>query len=205
MNSREAETLPPPSRDNLAARLDETAAALEHARRKRDEVECEHNTLMNLVVIMRGLHETLDPDVVSEVVRDVIVNLVGCEEVAFYAPASDVEGTLARRWEVGGVGPERIASSSDLGHLLTSPTPHVIHRESIATRPRDQPSAVIPMWVEGHHMGSIVLFGLLPQRPRYERLDREIFDVLSVHGAIALYSAALHGRFSARAPDAGRP
>jgi hypothetical protein len=44
--------------------------------------------------------------------------------------------------------------------------------------------------------GVIALFRLLPQKPRVEEADHELFDLLAVHAAMALYCTGLHSQFS---------
>jgi hypothetical protein len=61
---------------------------------------------------------------------------------------------------------------------------------------------VVPLRLDTELCGAIALFGLLPQKSGgIEEVDRELFDLLATHAAVALYSTRLYGQ-SGAAPGA---
>jgi hypothetical protein len=48
-------------------------------------------------------------------------------------------------------------------------------------------TAVVPLQLAGQVTGVISIFRLLPQKPRFEDLDHELFDLLASHAAMALH------------------
>ncbi len=186
-------------RASLSVELEVARAEIARLEALRAESDYEHNTITNLFVITRGLHETLDHDEVREVVRDVIVNFIGCEEVAFYElEAAPPDGPIGfvRTWHVGADGaPTRVAADSPLARMFQAQRHVALDPEGLEARRPEEPSAVIPLRVADKLLGAIALFSLLPQRSHFERLDEEIFSLLTSHAAKALYAAGLHRQF----------
>jgi hypothetical protein len=57
-------------------------------------------------------------------------------------------------------------------------------------------TACVPLKLDGQVKGAVAIFRLLPQKPGIEDLDRELFDLLGSHVAMALYCTSLHERFA---------
>jgi hypothetical protein len=55
-------------------------------------------------------------------------------------------------------------------------------------------TACLPLKLEDRVTGAIAIFRLLPQKSGLEPVDRELFDLLATHAAMALYCTALHER-----------
>lgn len=187
---------------DLVVELAEARAALRKMEQLRAAADSEHNALTNLFVITRGLHESLDRAQVSDVVRDIIINFVGCEELAFYEASLSEPGAplvFERRWVFGAedIAPAQVVPGDPLFERLSQSGYFVLGKDAMPLRSATDPSAVIPLRVDESHIGAVVLFGLLPQRTHFELLDEEIFAILSRHAAHALYAATLHQRFGA--------
>jgi GAF domain-containing protein len=52
----------------------------------------------------------------------------------------------------------------------------------------------VPLIIAGRPIGLILLFGLLPQKPRLEPFDHELLGLLATHASTALYCSELHER-----------
>jgi len=67
-----------------------------------------------------------------------------------------------------------------------------------ARRPEESElSACIPLSLNGKVTGAIALFRLFPQKTNgIEAIDRELFELLATHAAVALYCSGLHARLS---------
>ena len=95
MNRREAETLPPPSEDDLARRLDETRTALVRLQRTRAEADHEHNALMNLLVEQRCTVGMVSFGQSIENVAKVIAHpalMIGSDSIPLFAGDGDKPG-----------------------------------------------------------------------------------------------------------------
>ena len=55
-------------------------------------------------------------------------------------------------------------------------------------------TACVPLVVGGRRIGAIVMFRLLPQKPKFEPFDHELLMLLATHAATALYCSELHER-----------
>ena len=59
-------------------------------------------------------------------------------------------------------------------------------------------TACVPLRLTGKTNGALFLHRLLPQKPGIEDIDRELFALLAVHAAMALYATKLHQAAVAR-------
>lgn len=171
----------------LRAENESLRQQLARAHQERRETENSHNNLSNLYVVLHGLFANLDREVIRTVLRDVLVNFVGTEEVACY----EVEGdTLRLSWQVGVDLPVELPLGEGvIGKACADGELRVMSAAELRGRRHDEPSAIVPLQTAApaHLVGALVIFGLLPQRAHYEALDQELFRVLSTHGAAALW------------------
>ncbi len=127
---------------------------------------------------------------VLEVIQEILVNLVGCEELAVYElpqgaaalellASNGIDAQKHARVSLGdGAVEARGRQRRDLrgrGRLRRRRPAHGLHPAQ-AGRARDR---------------AIVLFRLLPQKPSLAPVDRELFDLLATHAATALYCSGL--------------
>jgi GAF domain-containing protein len=155
------------------------------------------NRLMNLYVAAYQLHSTLEPAEVVSVIAEVTINLIGADrfvvlvrsedgrrlEVAWREPGNGFAGG-AFAGEAYAGGDEKVDATLADGRL----------RLAEGRVPEDGGSAVlavVPLRFEEQTVGAIVLFSLLEHRPALRPEDRELFDLLSVQAASALFSARL--------------
>ena len=155
------------------------------------EVEQQNTNLVNLYVAGYRLHSTLDRAEVLAGLQEIIVNLVGSEELAILE--LDEQGGSPRI--VNRIGLEastfehlpaevraRIEDCLRTGQVWTAEGQHA---ESTLT-------ACIPLTVDGRAIGAIAVFRLLQQKQGIDPLDRELFGLLVTHAATALYCTSLH-------------
>ena len=180
-------------RQELSHRQDverELAATMERIREEGQrylaqyaEVETHNANLANLYVASHQLHGTLDRAAILEALQEIVVNLIGSEE---FAICEVVEGELTVAASVG-VDPATI----------TWATPHV--RDAVETRVlfagthqrANEPLVCLPLQVDGHLVGVVVIVRLLAHKPQLEPLDHELFDLIATHASAALYCSAL--------------
>jgi hypothetical protein len=160
------------------------------------EVERQNSNLANLYVASYQLVGTLDRGQVLRVIQEILANLVGSEETAIFERAQD--GTLALADATGVEGRDLAGVGADPGvvaRVAASGETWVAGDGGEASGPEASLTACIPLKLEERVIGAIAIFRLLPQKNGIEPVDRELFDLLATHAAMALYCTALHARF----------
>lgn len=140
--------------------------------------------LAQLLAAVTQLHVALDEAGVRTAIKEIAANLLGSEECALF------RGPAPHQLELMdgiGVDPARhvalAADSAVVRQALSQGRPTVA--------PRDPVLACIPLVRHDTVTGALVLFGLLPQKSAIEPEDYELFDLLSIHAALALHHAEL--------------
>ncbi len=170
------------------------------------QLEKRNSNLVHLYVASYGLHGTVDRSAVVQSMQEVVINLVGSEELAileldgdglrlvdsFGISADDWEGLSARAGLVGRVvetGEPWIEGRSD-GSERTSAEEHL--------------TACIPLRVEERVFGVLAIFRLLPQKSDgLVGLDYELLDLLAAQAGTALFCATLYARHASEAGSSG--
>jgi GAF domain len=165
------------------------------------EVERQNSNLANLYVASYQLVGTLDRGQVLRVIQEILANLVGSEETAVLERAED--GTLALV-DANGVDAPGLAGvgtgTGVIARVAASGETWIAGDDGEASGPEAALTACIPLKLEDRVTGAIAIFHLLPQKNGLEPVDRELFDLLATHAAMALYCTALHARLAAT-PD----
>jgi hypothetical protein len=172
----------------------------EHHRFSNDfeTLEQQNSDLSNLYVASYRLHATLDRKEVLTIIQEIVINLIGCEELAVFEVTPDGHalslaasfGVDPARFQLVALGSGLIGRAVRTGEIYVADpggrTPaHGLPEESDLT-------TCIPLKLDGRVTGAIALFRLLPQKARLEALDKELFELLATHAATALYCAGLH-------------
>jgi GAF domain-containing protein len=159
------------------------------------EVERENSNLANLYVASYRLHCTLERSEVLAVIHEILANLVGCEE-ALVLEASD-DGSLLTPVSSQGielpaaipVGRGLIGRAAQDGEIYLAPS-----RDGAGgTTEEASLTACVPLKLGERTIGALALFRLLPQKTGFEPIDRELFDLLATHAAMALYCSKALG------------
>ncbi len=189
----------------LELRLQQQVAEMEvnnerFAERSAD-IEQQNSNLANLYVASYRLHGTLDREQVLEVIQEILINLVGSEEIAIFEVDSErLELSLAASC---GVDVERFSGiplgSGVIGGVAQTGEPYFKGQSGNGdgSSPEDDLTACIALKVDGTVMGAIAVFRLLQQKAGLESVDHELFDLLATHAATALYSSNLYGKLAA--------
>ncbi len=157
-------------------------------------MEEQNTALSTLYVACQRLHSGLSWSDVLSTTREIIANLVGCEEYVLFTLAND--GWL-RRADSFGVLPElyeRVLPGHGLigRSVETGESYFVGESDSSAASSIDHNlTACIPLKRNAAVSGAIALFRLLPQKLELQPLDRELFRLLETHLATALYCSEL--------------
>ena len=147
----------------LRERLDEQVAGNRRCVEQLAAAEQRIGHLAKLQAAVRELHEATMPADVLTTIKEIIANLVGCEEMGIYARRPD--GGLVL---LDGIGVDAAHEGTEASAI-----------------------ASVPLQLNGRAVGVIALFKLLPQTPGIEPVHQELFSLLSTHAARALHHAGL--------------
>jgi hypothetical protein len=146
-------------------------------RERARELEAENEKLANLYVASYRLSGTEGLVPTLEVIREVIVNLVGSEDFTLLVRQHDsneyrsilANGPLARRPVNEILRDPRVAEALRLGVMQVSPG-----------APDPAPViAAVPVIAGAQQVGILLVGRLLPQKPQLAAMDLEIFELLS--------------------------
>jgi hypothetical protein len=156
-------------------------------------LEEQNSVLTTLYVACQRLHCTLDRNQVLLTVREIIANLIGCEEYALFTLGSDGLLHLIDSWGLDAELYELLPLTGLIGRVIDSGESFVINESdaSHATPLEADLTACIPLERNGTVTGAIALFRLLPQKFELLELDRELFRLLETHLALALHCTEL--------------
>lgn len=163
------------------------------------EVERQHSCLANLFTAAIQLHDSLDRGQVLQAIQEIVIGLVGCEELVILAvDPTGVELRPIAWFGVDGAAFRPVALGLGLiGRAAVS------GQVSLRGCPENDPSglveeaavtACVPLRVEGRVTGVLVLFRLLAHKARLEEADRELLELLADQAGAALYCAELNGK-----------
>lgn len=157
-------------------------------------IEQQSSNLANLYVASYQLHSSVDRSTVLRTIQEIVINLIGSEEIAIFeddgsglyrlASSTGLESSNLHAFRIG----EGTIGSRLGGSVFVSDAPS--NGES--------PTACVPLRIGGSTIGAIVVFRLLPHKGVLEEVDRELFDLLAVHAATALQLATMREQFPSR-------
>jgi nitrate/nitrite-specific signal transduction histidine kinase len=154
------------------------------------EVEQQNTNLANLYVASYQLNGTLDRERVVAAVQEIVINLIGSEELAIWELDEELDalslissfGINHREWAGVPLGSGVVGTVADSGERFVAAEADVkpFGREENLT-------ACIPLKLDDRVVGAIGIFRLLQQKQGLEPVDFELFDLLGSHAASALY------------------
>ena len=184
----------------LQQRIDAIEAESRSFSERYVEVEQQNTNLANLYVASYQLTGTLDRERIVGAIQEIVINLIGSEELAIWEVDEEIEalsligsfGVSASEW--AGVP---IGSGSIIGAVARSGQRFVISDAILLPAGREENlTACIPLKLDERVVGVIGIFRLLQQKEGLEAVDFELFDLLGSHAASALFSARLFERHS---------
>jgi hypothetical protein len=157
------------------------------------EVEQELNNLASLYVASFQLSGTLSVGRVVRHMCELLEQLVGAQTFVVYLVSADG----SRATPVGARGmplPSGTVSVEDnaLGDVCLTGVARVLEPE--AQKKPNEPLAVLPLIFDAEVVGVIAIYRLLPHKRGWANVDRELFKLLSAHGATALIAANLYAK-----------
>ena len=190
--------------EKLRTELVTTAAELERLRSKLDEAEHEnrryaeehyqietHNgNLANLYVASYQLHSSVDRETVLRTIQEIVINLIGSEEVAIYERSKTDEFTLVSSFGIEGSKLGRFhLGDGPIGRTIAAGETFV---NSHARGGANELTACVPLKINDIIVGGILIFRLLEHKRELAPVDHELLELLAVHASTALYCATLH-------------
>ena len=152
------------------------------------EVETNNANLANLYVASHQLHGTLEREAILAALQEIVVNLIGSEEFAI-CEISGGELTVAA--SVGVDAASITWTTPRVRDAAETRTPFIGADADNCKRAPDEPLVCLPLQVDGHLVGIVIIIGLLSHKPGLEPLDHELFDLIATHASTALYCCAL--------------
>lgn len=179
--------------DRLRSRLADVGNENEKYVAQYHQIEQHSSNLSNLYVASYQLHSSVEREVVLSAIQEIVVNLIGSEEVAilelddhslaYHISASF--GVDAARLARAGIHGGDLAAKLAAGELFIDGTSG--NEENALT-------ACVPLRVGESVLGAVVVFRLLEHKQGLQGVDHELFELLAVHASTALYCANLHER-----------
>jgi hypothetical protein len=165
---------------------------LEDARQRADdgfaryaEMARQHAEMMNLYVAAHRLHESLDRKDVLAAIQEIVINLIGSEELAVFELAED--GGRLKLVDSFGLDPnewtELPLQPGPLDEAIREGRTYISEGGGGSGRL----TACVPLMAGEKAVGLVAVFSLLQHKPQIEASDRELFDVLRSHGGSALF------------------
>lgn len=175
--------------ETLRAQFEGVARENERYLEQYQAIETQSGNLANLYVASYQLHSSVDRELVLQTILEIVINLVGSEEVAIFERHGDGKFHIATSF---GVDADRLSS------FIAGQGPIGRHLQdgSVFTGAGDV-SACVPLKVGDDIVGAILVFRLLDHKSSLQPVDYELFDLLAVHAATALYCASLHAKKAA--------
>lgn len=178
-------------REDASRYLHELLAENERLRNDFVTVQDQISDLANLYIAVSRITGTLERDKVVSAIEEVIINIVGSEELAIF----ELDGETLRLVASHGVPDDELrkvplGDGSIIGRVAAGGDPYIQLAEAPSESCAGLPvNACIPMTVDGRITGVIAVFRLLQQKARLTESDVELLNVLGTHGGTALSAA----------------
>jgi transcriptional regulator with GAF, ATPase, and Fis domain len=158
------------------------------------EIEEENNMLANLYIASYQLHSTLDFKEVTQIILEIVINLIGAEEFGLLLldeKTNRLEPVACEGLELGQL-PSVGVGQGIIGEAVRSGENYFI--ESMEGYQRDflKPIVCIPLKIKEHVIGVIAIYKLLTQKDQFTNVDYELFSLLAGHAATAVFSSRLY-------------
>jgi GAF domain-containing protein len=183
-------------RDELRQRSAVLEDELQRVARECALTERENATLTHLQVANRLMHRTLDGTKVLKSIQEIIINLVGCEQIGLFEREKRPRDRLTlissygideKSWQYVALDDGPIGECARTGALwMAGPG----DRPEATSR---QPSACVPLLLDGRTVGVLVLFRLLAHKNGFEDVDYALLELLSQQAGVALVSTYATG------------
>ncbi|MBW2520005.1 MAG: GAF domain-containing protein [Deltaproteobacteria bacterium] len=158
------------------------------------EIEEENNMLANLYIASYQLHSTLDFEEVLQIIVEIIINLIGAEEFGVFLlddKTSQLQPVATEGIDIDEC-PTMTVGEGVVGQSAKSGESFFI--DSLVGYERDflRPLACVPLKIKEHVIGAVVIYKLLVNKKAFNKIDYELFTLLSGHAATAICASRLY-------------
>jgi hypothetical protein len=165
---------------------------LAHLENETSDAACEQKD-MRPEAARTMLRECKNRRQACEAIREIVANLLGCEEMALFR-VNQKNGKLSLVWSFGikpntPYLPENIHDSALTG-ILTGEA--IVNDDCVAGLDKN-PSAFVPIQLRGATAGILVLVRMLPHKTKIDALDRTLLAVLSSESGNPLFARRAGG------------
>ena len=175
--------------DDLRTQLQDVEQESHRYAREYQRVKNQSNNLFNLYIASYQLHASVQRKQVLESIQEIIINLIGSEELAIFEMKNG-RFELAASFGVDAAKLKSFKSGDGpIGARLSSGEVFV---DGEARAGETKLTACVPLKINDTIIGAILVFRLLDHKQSLQAVDHELFELLSVHAANALYCANLH-------------
>jgi len=185
-------------RQKLAERIDQVEVESQDLLGQFHEIERQNSDLASLYVASYRLHETIKRSEVIAVIEEIIVNMIGSEELAIFEMDNET-GKLILVDSLG-IDPDDLArvtlnesrieeAAGVLQEVVETGQRYVVEAgDGKALEQNSGLTVCVPLVLDDKVIGVIAVFRLLDQKEsKLTSLDFELFDLLATHAAAALY------------------
>jgi len=164
-------------------------AELDQAHRRLSDdyvaVEAQNSELASLFVALERLHGSADRRELLTAVQEIVVNMVGSEELGVYQLEPSGGLQLAHGFGLADARPDRLPpGGGTLPRVAASGLAFVAGRGASCEDP--DLTAAIPLRAEGRVAGVLAIWRLLGHKPYLTDLDKRLFAVLESHAGRSL-------------------
>jgi chromosome segregation ATPase len=180
-------------RDELERQIGEIRKEHEDITNRYHDIERQNNDLANLYVASYRLHESLSREQVINVIQEIVINLIGSEELAIFEKRNGgleltaYHGIDSDHLESAAHDSTVIERVKDLVERVMRSGERYLAGAEERARSESNLTACVPLMLSSESIGAIAVFRLLGHKPELEPLDLELFDLLASHAAIALH------------------
>ena len=177
------------------ARLRDRLAKVEREQREALDacaaLEAQIAEVGNLYIALERLHGSTDRAEVLAAIQDIVINIVGSEELAVFERRGDGQLQAIQSF---GVAEARLASVVQgrgiVGRAAAEGRPWIAGQDAA---PPDQPdlTACIPLQVNGRVVGVLAVWRMLGHKRALGEPDRRVLELLGRHAGPALYLTSL--------------
>ncbi len=184
-------------RDHLSAitsRFDSLKKENEDFRLRYQEVEKQNENLLNLYVSGYQLHSSFQEERVLEIIKEILLNLVGAEVFALWLVDQQTGRPALKILHdaKGFFSGSEPAIPHDLRQDLEAGRSRLTGAGRKAGSPRE-PLACLPLLFEGKAIGILAVYTLLIQKEGLTTLDHDLLGLLASQAAAALIGSTLYG------------
>jgi len=167
------------------------AAEAERRRAQAAMVDLEErlSDTINVCVALERLHGSTDHGEVLRAIQDVVINLVGSEELAVYEPGPSGELEVVQSFGVSGGRLAPVAPGhGPIGRVAAEGRAWVTGDATPCGDP--DLTACVPLVADDRVVAVLAIWRLLPQKPALRDADRRVLELLGPHAGRALYLTA---------------